>query len=126
MDHTKYKRKEMCVPVNTKKSGMLQELLQTHLDKKKEAEAESNKFKCDVCHLEFKKIDTLKTHFMVHSKGVKMWPCTFCKKSFKTGNKLTCHQEKIHTVQMSYCNKCGDMFMRIGKKGKHKPCSKTQ
>ena len=125
VDHTKYRRKEMCVPANTKKSDMLQELLQTQLDGKK-AGAEDRKFTCDVCHLEFKKMDTLKTHFMVHSKGVKLWPCTMCKKSLKTENKLNLHKMKIHTVQMTFCDKCGDLFMRVGSKGKHKSCSKSQ
>ena len=75
-----------------------------------------DKFQCATCNLVFNKKDTLKTHFLVHSKSKDAleWGCNFCKKCFKSAARLKLHMDLVHTVTAPIqCRVCGKTFIKV-------------
>ena len=76
----------------------------------------ADKFQCATCNLVFNKKDTLKTHFLVHSKSKDAleWGCNFCKKCFKSAARLKLHMDLVHTVTAPIqCRVCGKTFCKV-------------
>ena len=75
-----------------------------------------DKFQCATCNLVFSKKETLKTHFLVHSKSTESmeWGCNFCKKCFKSAARLKLHMDLVHTVTAPIqCRVCGKTFIKV-------------
>jgi len=65
-------------------------------------------YSCKYCFKEYRKLENLKYHELIHTDG-KPYSCTYCSKTFRLKTNLKAH-ERIHTGEKPFscktCNKC--------------------